>query len=880
MNVPTPEDRYLVSLWGNYSGVTTMMGIVYLPFPYYQHVIKRITVASNAMETYELRFVDVYKTGSVSGIRVSLRLNDKFLGDFFPSASQTNFPFVTSVFCESTDWKTLRLPQTGAHEFWELVCEDGRTGYRRRCGEKGEWEAMEGEGCSCKEMVDEFGIAWKEVSGGTVIQRMCELPYQGSVVMSCGVDGTWERRSSTCEPRVCPQDEAGGVVWHATSANTTVMHRCRNGDVMSQRSCSLVGKWSRVVDFPCFCEADEAEGMAWNRTEGGKQASHPCAAGYAGKWVRACSRDGVWGAAVSQCQRVFCPAVKDRNVIYPRTPSGEVITVECPLPFRGTLERVCQLSGAWGFVKDFCEMPTCEHVAIHREKRSCVRITVDDAGESERVGVQVLPFTTEENTALIAVTPVEVCNLTTNQPYEFSVYRYEGLSLRSSCVVSNFYVKQQCESMQPPLLRGVVLNKEGLMRLSVMIEVPFCYDLLLASLLVKIACTESCQNKKPLVLSHSCKDGCLPGSFLVITSPFSLLPTSQYAIVTRPIVNASLLATPQGWSKPLLTATHTLVQSVSASASVTPKSTHSVRLAWSFTVNNMAVPCSNYFVHVFVSSPHDETLDPRYLSHVDSQPVCDDVEVCSKKSIIVPIANNGLRYVIAVEPVPLCAFNLLLKNGTTAFVVPELPTVDTTVTNYDHYANITFSHSNMDVGVNCSLLAPDSTPMRHFTLFVDYGAESFEVLYGLESASRYTVACWIRDGFVEPRLFSLVVNTVEEVPVSPSIRFVDCSLHYAKVEMVSNHDGRFDCYTALGSEDELELPEQEDDSPQEHYPFSLFYTTPQQKVTVMIPLGIAFSAEASSHVIVHCSFSPPARAKPILLKCGAPLKHGGISCGV
>ena len=74
-------------------------------------------------------------------------------------------------------------------------------------------------------MVDEFGIAWKEVSGGTVIQRMCELPYQGSVVMSCSVDGTWERRSSTCEPRVCPQDEAGGVVWHATSANTTVMHR-------------------------------------------------------------------------------------------------------------------------------------------------------------------------------------------------------------------------------------------------------------------------------------------------------------------------------------------------------------------------------------------------------------------------------------------------------------------------------------------------------------------------------------------------------------------------------------------------------------------------------------------------------------------------------
>ena len=32
-------------------------------------------------------------------------------------------------------------------------------------------------------------------------------------------------------------------------------------------------------------------------------------------------------------------------------------------------------------------------------------------------------------------------------------------------------------------------------------------------------------------------------------------------------------------------------------------------------------------------------------------------------------------------------------------------------------------------------------------------------------------------------------------------------------------------------------------------------------------------------MIVHCSFSPPVRAKPILLKCGAPLKHGGISCG-
>ena len=81
VTVPTPQDRYLVTLWGMYSGVTTMVGIMYNPFPYYQHVIKRVTVVSNAQETYEVRFVNLYKIEGISGMSISFSQEEKALGE-------------------------------------------------------------------------------------------------------------------------------------------------------------------------------------------------------------------------------------------------------------------------------------------------------------------------------------------------------------------------------------------------------------------------------------------------------------------------------------------------------------------------------------------------------------------------------------------------------------------------------------------------------------------------------------------------------------------------------------------------------------------------------------------------------------------------------
>lgn len=1001
VTVPTPQDRYLVTLWGMYSGVTTMVGIVYNPFPYYQHVIKRVTVVSNAQETYEVRFVNVYKIEGVSGMSISFSQEEKALGDFTPATRLSSFSLRSSLFCERTAWNMLQLPRTAVQEAWELRCADGHVGYRRRCGEGGVWEAMEGEGCSCEERRDAFGITWKRVGGGTMIQRVCEPPFEGSAVMRCSLEGEWQPQEATCVRRHCPEEPdvaerassssggssvggssvggvggVGGSVgvggvgvgvgvgvvggWPRTEANATAVQRCADGAVMRERHCSVLGKWEAAREWPCTCPQEVAEEVEWPATQSGETASHACNAGYEGKLTRLCSRDGRWGAVTNRCARLFCPAVKDRNVFYPRTPSGEAIDVDCPLPYVGRIERTCRLDGSWGYVEDFCTAPSCEHVKVAREQRGCVVVRVADAGAEEQVGVQVLPLLSEESSIVVAPSPVALCSLATNQPYELSVFRYEGTTLRSACVISNVYATQQCEAMAAPILRGVSVSSRGLVRVSVMVEIPFCYDLTLTSLQVKVACVGDC-GKKPLLLSHACQeDACQPGSYVIIATQFALDPALQYAIATKPIVAASLLALQQTWSKPLLTHFHSLLPSAQSAQSVqsapsaqpappvqstqpapsaqpaqpaqparvsqplqtvvgevtaTPKSTHSAKLAWAFSVNGAPLPCSNYLVHVFVSSVLDDTFDPRYLTHIDSQPVCKGAELCTRTNVVIPIARNGLRFVIIVEPVPVCSFQLQVRNTTTAFIAPELPAVDSTVTNYDHYANISFSRANMDVAVNCTVIDAAGFFVSQFTAVVDFGAEVAQIIYGLASAAHYTVACWVRDSFVEPRLFSLAVNTITEVPPTPSIAFVNSSLHYAKVEMRSNHQGLFSCRASLVSAAELaamiaveglgmEAVATEDaEATQDHYVFSLAYATPQQVVTVMIPLGIAFSASFTSQVLVRCAFTPSPSAmsaankansidtastgstidapttppKPIRLKCSAPLNPGSLS---
>lgn len=926
VTVPTPKDRYLVTLWGMYSGVTTMVGIVYNPFPYYQHVIKRIAVVSNPQETYDVRFVNLYAVEGTSGMSISFSQEEKALGDFTPTTRLSSFSLQSSLFCERTAWKMLQLPRTGVQETWELLCADGHVGYRRRCGDDGEWGEMEGEGCSCEEWRDTFGITWKRVGGGTMIQRACELPYEGSAVMRCSVHGEWQLQEASCVKRQCPEDvqpsegvvpgsagsasNAGGArsawVWPQTNANETAVQLCADGTVMRERHCSLLGKWDVVKERLCTCPREVAEEVEWPATQSGTMTSFACNIGYNGQLTRTCSRDGRWSAVTNQCARLFCPAVKDRNVLYPRTPSGEAIDVDCPLPYVGRIERTCRLDGTWGFVEDFCEAPSCEHVKVTREQRGCVAVHVTDAGVNEQVGVQVLPFLSEENSIVVAPAPVRLCTLETNQPYELSVYRYKGTTLRSACVISNVYATQKCEVMAVPILRSVSTNAKGMVRVSVMVETPFCYDLTLMSIQVKIACMGNC-GKKPLLLSHTCQeDGCRPGSYIIISTQFVLEPTLQYTITTKPIVATSFMALQQTWSKPLLTYFHTIthtgqsmqsiqpsrpLQVVTGILTASPKSTHSAKLAWSFSVNGTPLPCSNYVVHVFVSSLMDDTFDTRYLTRIDSQPVCKDTELCSRTNVVIPIARNGLRFVIIVEPVPVCSFHIQVRNATAAFIAPELPAVDSMVTNYDHYANISFSNANMDVVVNCTVVDPAGFFVSQFTALIDFGTEVAQLIYGLASATRYTVACWVRDSFVEPRLFSLMVNTITEVPSTPSITFMSSSLHYAKVEMRSNHEGQFSCRANLLSEAEVlalttadalkagTWDAENQDALHDLHSFTLQYSTPQQAVNVMIPLGIAFSASFTSQVVVRCSFTADSSTLPVPIKlmCYAPLNPGSFS---
>ena len=610
-----------------------------------------------------------------------------------------------------------------------------------------------------------------------------------------------------CEAITCPQNRSHEVLWPATLGGQVATVPCSSSDSIALlRKCSDLGQWEAIQERPCFCSEDRDGALQWPRTLGGTLQSLHCPPAFTGSITRFCNRLGRWETPQRRCSRIMCPARSEFGVTFPRTDSGNILTVSCPFPFLGRLRRVCKQNGEWGYLFDDCQSPSCSEFLLTRDKHGCISVDVVDRAVGELIRVDLTPKPSTISSMFDATLPATICGLDANVAYDLYLTRfvngtnwlvkYPSRQIRQICSVRPIYGKQQCENATIPLLRERTYDESGSggMGIRVVLRVPFCYDLSVVSMQLRIECVDGCRDERPRILTHSCSNDrlCQTGNAISITSPATLSPNATYHITARAIPARSLLAIPSLWSAPLeLAPVHPIV--VQPRLQVIPKSSHVIRLKWDVDSPSRPLVFVNFYISVYLSAPHETTLDPRYLRFIDSQMLCPGSSVCERRSLAIPIASKDYRYVFILQSVPIDAQNVLAKNASIAYQVPRQPNVQSLVTNFDVFANISFSQSNMDVLVNCSVFNTHRRFMSSFSVAVDYGEVSWFVVNDLQPQSKYSVVCWVRDGFMEAREFDLSLQTVSFVPANTSMTIHRTTTSFVIVDLTANKHGRFHC---------------------------------------------------------------------------------------
>lgn len=743
----------------------------------------------------------------------------------------------------------MAFPRTHSDRAFRFLCADNSTGFTRRCDSFGAWEAPVGPGCRCPQEEDEHGIRWKAIPGGSVVQRSCVGPSVGMIVRNCLPEGRWAYVQGACEAITCPQNRSHEVEWPATRGGEVVTVPCASSAAVAMlRKCSDLGQWESIQERPCFCEEERDGSLHWPRTQGGTLQSLRCPPAFTGAITRFCSRLGRWEPAQRRCSRVVCPARAEFGVAFPRTESGSVATVACPFPFLGSLRRVCKQSGEWGYLFDECRPPSCSEFLLAREKHGCVSVDVVDRAAGELVRVDLTPKPATISSTFDATLPATICGLDPNTAYDLFLTRFaNGTSLltqppsrqiRQICAVRQVYGKQQCENATIPLLRERVFDKSGSgggMGIRVLLRVPFCYDLAVVSMQLRIECVEGCKDERPRLMTHTCSAErlCQSGSAIAITSPATLSPNSTYHVTTRAIPARSLLAIPSFWSAPLEVAPIRPVV-VQPRLHVIPKSSHVIRLTWDVDAPGRALVFVNFYIYVYLSAPQETTVDPRYLRFMDSQMLCPGSSACERRSLAIPIASKDYRYVFILQSVPIDGQNVVAKNVSIAYQVPRQPNVQSLVTNFDVFANISFAQSNMDVLVNCSVLNAHRRLISSFSVAVDFGEVAWYVVNDLQPQTKYSVICWVRDGFMEAREFDLSLQTVSFVPANASMTIFRTTTSFVIVDLTANKHGRFHCM-AMYTHDKEDL-KQFSISFIEENGVSLDYLVPHRSEHLYVPL--------------------------------------------
>ena len=749
----------------------------------------------------------------------------------------------------------MEFPRTHIDHTFSFLCLDNSTGYTRHCDSFGNWDAPQGPGCHCPQEEDEHGIRWKPIQGGSIVQRSCVGPTVGMIVRNCLPEGRWVYVQGACEAITCPQNRSHEVVWPATLGGKIVTVPCASSDSVAMlRKCSDLGQWESIQERPCFCP-DETDGaFHWPRTQSGTVQSLRCPAAFTGAITRFCNRLGQWEAVQRRCSRIMCPSRSEFGVTFPRTESGNVVAVACPFPFLGSLRRVCKQNGEWGYLFDECQPPACSEFHLSRDKHGCVSVDVVDRAVGELIRVDLTPKPSTISSMFDATLPATICGLDANTAYDMFLTRFvNGTSLlvkhpnrqiRQICAVRKIYGKQQCENATIPLLRDRYYEESGNggnggngggMGIRVLLRVPFCYDLSVVSMQLRIECVDGCKDERPRIMTHTCSNErlCQSGNAIAITSPATLSPNATYHVSTRAIPARSLLAIPSQWSPPLeLAPVRPIV--VQPRLQVIPKSSHVIRLTWDVEAADRPLVFVNFYIYVYLSAPHETTFDPRYLRFMDSQMLCPGSSSCERRSLAIPIASKDYRYVFILQSVPIDGQNVIAKNVSIAYQVPRQPNVLSLVTNFDVFANISFSQSNMDVLVNCSVFNTHRRLISSFSVAVDYGEVAWYVVNDLQPQTKYSAICWIRDGFMEAREFDLSLQTVSFVPANASMTIFRTTTSFVIVDLTANKHGRFHCM-AMYTNDKEDL-KQFSISFIEENGITLDYLIPHRSEHLYVPL--------------------------------------------
>ena len=777
------------------------------------------------------------------------------------------------MYCPSEVWHSILFEKTHIDHTAEFRCIDQSIGFIRHCDSLGNWEKPQGSGCQCPQETDENGILWKQIQGGSVVQRACVGNTVGMIVRNCSPEGRWFYVQGSCETISCPQNRSHEILWPATPGGQTVNVTCASSSSIAMlRKCNNLGQWEAVQERPCFCPEVVEQNLLWPQTQGGVVQSLRCPPSYTGSISRACNKLGHWETIQQRCIRIVCPVRSEYGLTFPRTESGLIATAPCPFPFTGQSRRICKHNGEWGYLFDECQRPSCSEFRVVRDKIGCVSVDVLNRTKEELIQVEISPKPTSISALFDATLPATICGLDVNTPFNLYLSRFENVpkqlgkysnrQFTAICRIRHIYGKQQCENVTIPLLQERLYDGNSSLStnfgIKVVLKVPFCYDLSIASLQLKIECIHECANERPRIMAHTCSNEhpCQPGSSILISSPLSLSTASTYSIAARAIPARSLLAVPSFWSYPLIITPlrRTVIQPV---LQAIPKSSHVLRLEWKV---DDSIPFVNFLIHIFISSPLETTFDPRYLRFLDTQMLCSGTEPCERHNLVFPLTNNDYRYVFILQSFPVDSQNITVRNVSVAYQVPHQPSVLSFITNYDVFANISFSQSNMDVLVNCSVYNSNRHLLSTFSVAVDYGQVVWYIVNDLQPQSQYSALCWVRDGFIEAQTFNLSFQTVSFVPTNSSMVITRTTKSYVVVDLLANKHGQFHCM-AMYTHDKGDLQKFSISYIEEHGVI-LNYLVPLQLDPLYIPLlhseeiSEPFDDEDDLNVYVICTYFP------------------------
>ena len=429
--------------------------------------------------------------------------------------------------CKGGVFESVSWPDTPVGTTARVNCSSSSEGYNeRRCTISGEWEmTLSGPGCSCD-------MATVEVNGQTYVFNSkeydgepaiigCGPLYDGTISYMCQRSGAWADLDVQCTRVHCAYETFNGLSFHETDSNTTCHLPCDNGAVGEgyYRFCTQSGQWEDFYTGSCSCPADElrhTDGHLYNfeQTVGGEVVSQVCAGDLAGSVSRTCSLFGTWQALRGECTQLQCPEEVYQNYHWPLTNSSTLQSFPCSNYQTGSVTRMCHSSGVWEEPVFNCQEKSCQNVTLTTYDGGIIKL-VFDVPLDMNLDVTIVPYSSEEIQILTHGRVAQISGLKPNVAYSLFVSYCSDASFTQctdSCMLSNIYYRQTCDTMQPPDVVDIRENASD-RTIEFSSRFPSCPGEA-QKLEVKMKCTEQCESMdREIVRIYDCSNlnGCVAG---------------------------------------------------------------------------------------------------------------------------------------------------------------------------------------------------------------------------------------------------------------------------------------------------------------------------------------------------------------------------------